>query len=201
MYIKSLMADEISKSVDAWNKTFEVLAEESRKETLNSLKPGQPVPPTKGINDNHRAEWKEKTEKYRAEIMEQINGYESELIAKKTAAPSEEALRSVQMFALRYDPVKTKADPELRERAGNEFDTLMTKYGDNYSTYQTLKEMAASGGIHDFKDHPVTIAHESVGSLRKNIDRTMDEYRTAKDGIPGWSVDLIKQGAETLVSD
>lgn len=197
MFFRHRMTENINKAMDSWLDAYKRISNASRSEALNRLNPGESAPPTGKIYGDYNKTWEKETEKYRNEIFEQLNEDKAEVMKKMTSAPSEEALRAVQMFSLRYDPEMIKNHPEssVKENVANEIDMLMTQYGDNYATYQTLKEMADRGGIHDFRDHPIKTEMDNIQEFSESINRNMNSHTYINKELSDGYISFMKQDA------
>lgn len=170
---KKELSEIITKAYKDLRETHDVIAEKSFLELVKSRRPGEYIPDRGEI---HGKAWKDAFEesrhKYKSIAVDALNKYGADIEEKITIAPTEEAVRAVQMFSMKPTD---KIDPNSY---ANEIDSLMNKYGSNYLTYETLRGLAVSHGIRDFKEHPLKTESDFTENLSHYIDSAFVEEPT-----------------------
>ncbi len=112
-------------------------ADQSRKEKLPTLKPGE-VAPDEGVicGEKYKELYKGKVSNAHQRAHDALESWRKTINNNLTDAPSEEALRAIQAFKLRNQSRMSL------EGYASEIQRLIDRYGDNYQVNQILKDMA-----------------------------------------------------------
>ena len=169
---KQEVIDTIEKNMKAVQTSYNELAEASWHKKIESLEPYKPTP-KKGCfyDDESKTEYNNKVATYKDETLKVINDYISSVEMAASDAPSEEALRAVQMFSL------VDAGSMDQETYANLIDALMNRYGSSLVTYETLRSFAQKAGIMDFKEHPELAAPQSAEEVERLVCRYFDSAK------------------------
>lgn len=178
-YTKEQAADRIKAAYSEIKPMYDQTAEKSRAEYMANLPVGQPIP-QEGIiyGETNKGDFKNFVSGQRQKALSTLSDYRDSIDDSMAAAPTDEALRAVQAFALR-DP-----DSMTREEYADQVDRLMKRYGGNYTAYMTLYDMAVKKGILDFKKHPLAYEAEDIGRLEREIPRYFDSFEMLYHGAP-----------------
>lgn len=149
----------LQKDITALNKefadAFHQTAERSRRKAMEGLRPGDPVPPTGKIyGEADRKKFEEKAADIRSRGYALIDKAKAELQRQTTEAPSQDAVNAVAMLSHRTNITR------------QEVENLVQVYGDNYQTYQAIRDIAGK--------HEVFI---SPSGLEKGLEAINGESR------------------------
>lgn len=187
-------AELINSNLDEWMQSFAAVSNASRNEVLKGLKPGEAAPAEGKIYGGYVPKWEKITTELRDKILALIEEAKAETAKEMTAAPSEEALRAVQMATFGIDPEMIKDHPErsVRERMSDKIDMLMTRYND-YLSYSALKDFAERCGVYDFRPHPVESRLDALKAVESNIVRNMVAGIYVDRALTEGFVSMLKQ--------
>lgn len=194
---KDNLKRELKKVMGELKEQYNTISEKSWNEAVSKLQPGEPVPKRGKIygTDNIRA-----FNSKRNELQKKANGMIDEFIhsikTQSAAAPSDEALRSIQMAAL-IDP-----DSVGREAYADMLDGLSLKHGDLLS-YEAIRSVAKRAGIDDFKPHQGVKALQAKHDLPRNVNHFFNNhYLTGghnDKGISDGELSLVTMGIDNLI--
>lgn len=130
----------LQKDITALNKefadAFHETAERSRRKAMEGLRPGDPVPPTGKIyGEADRQKFEAKAADIRSRGYALINKAKADLERQIAEAPKPDAVNAVAMLSHRTHVTR------------QEVDTLLQVYGDNYQTYQAIRDIAGKNEI------------------------------------------------------
>lgn len=152
---------------------FRKTAEKSRLEAMEGLKPGDTVPKTGIIyGDANRRSFEEEAGKIRTRGYDVIERARAELQRQITEAPKQDAVNAVAMLAHRTNITR------------QEVENLVQVYGENYQTYQAIRDIAGK--------HEIFI---SPSGLEKGLDAINSEDRA----VSNWTLKQAENG--TAASD
>lgn len=147
---------------------FHKAAESSRREAMEGLKPGDPVPATGRIyGEANRRFFEQEAGKIRSRGYDVIERAKAELQKQITEAPRQDAVNAVAMLAHRTNVTR----PEV--------ENLLEVYGDNYQTYQAIKDIAAKHEI-----------YVDASGLEKNFSAIDSEARA----VSNWTLTQAENG-------
>lgn len=127
---------ELKVILDRYAKDYADTAEASRQAFMHSAKGGDRIPEPGHIYGNdYKAQFESRCIKYRTDAAKILDGVIADTRAKATEAPSDEAVRVVQMLQLR------------EEVAADEVYSLLEVYGSNAQAYKAIASVAASKGV------------------------------------------------------
>ena len=178
---KKKIAEINAKYCEAYRKCYDAAADELRQ----GLTPGSKFPAIQGITtENQRNIMREKAADLRAEAMVEVNKIRDAVIAEKTAAPSEDAVRFLTLMSMR------------EHVSQEEIDEAVNAYGDNYSATRALNKIAREHGCVPH-DHPVERMAEVVGSLEKSVSRYGQDLKSDPDHVSG-RIQFVNADLENL---
>lgn len=156
--------DELKAITNRYADEYEAICESSREEHIKNLKVGAPTP-AKGIlyGDAAKAKFKKKADSYRVQATSIIGNELKRLNDKMTAAPSTEAVNTIQLLKMRSNVTQ------------GDIDALMKRYGDNAQVYDTLRDIAAQHNIRDyaFESNPLREQVEKLNVLKSNLNNNL----------------------------
>lgn len=159
----------LEKNMNATRSDRGAMLSKSFKEKIERSPAGSALPRRDVFHDaENREEYNARIEMRKKEALEAVNAYLGGLSKSAAAVPSEEGLRAVQMFALLDPGTLTKEDYAQR------VDALMNEYGQDATTYETLRGMAVKAGIKDFKPHKDIVARDAAESLVRDVSGFFD---------------------------
>lgn len=174
---------ELQNIYDSWFDDFQVLAAASRSEYMKGMTPGQPIPEEgKLYIDRYKEQFATQTEKVAQKALEVVTRELVKIQKEMTEAPTEEAARALQIFAIRAVD-ETIENWTERNKYADEIDGLMNAYGSNYLTYQALKKYAEKAGVHDFNEHEATKRLMVAKDAESLVNKTFDAGRVAINGL------------------
>lgn len=163
----------IEKNMRAVKEDYDYSTGKSFDLAISNLKGGDMMPERGRFHDDgNRNEYNSKLEAHKREAMDAVNAYLAGLTKTTAAVPSAEALRAVQMFSLLDPGTLTKEDYAKR------IDAMMTEYGQDSTTYETLRGLAKKAGIDDFRPHKDIMARDAASYLAKNVAGFFDGNRS-----------------------
>lgn len=170
MYDRKKIRSEVMALQKEFAAAFHNAADMSRVEAMRTLKPGEPAPSNNKIyGDHNRNAFEAKAAALREKGHKIVNDARKEVGKAMSAAPSPEAINSVGMLKMRD---KLTAD---------EVTAIVDRYGDNYMTYQTIKDIAKKSGFY-LDAHP--------------LENAARDLEGADSTVSGWTL----RGAETGVA-
>ena len=143
---------------------YKAICEASREECIKSLKPGSRMPATGVLHgEEARAKFRAKADSHRKEAVRIIDNELRILDNKMSAAPSTEAVNSLQVLKMR------------KKVTANEIESLMMRYGDNSLVHDALCDIAADHDIRTYAvaDNPVRVKAEKLNDLKQNITTSL----------------------------
>ena len=166
---KKEMKETLSDVLDRAKRYWDFYTEASWKKAVVSLPPGKPVP-AKGVfyDDENMDRYNEKIAELRDEARAAVGKYSASISDKISKAPSEDALRAVQMFSL--------TSGLSAEDYTSRINDMMEKYGDNVMTYEALRGMAEANGVRDFRLHPDVAEKEAVDRIGATVEGFFDSH-------------------------
>lgn len=172
----SVMRGTIKSAYRDLQSLYNETARRSRSEALAMLKPGQIAPEEGKIyGDAHRANFAAAAGALRHKATEAVQQYKRELDNDMLIAPSEEAMRVLQAFSLE------KADSN-KERYAARVKSMADKFGDNYTFYRALVNVAAENGVHALPTHPLEVSMENCEAVTRSINSAFDSWKIENDG-------------------
>jgi hypothetical protein len=175
--------------------------EDSFNIAVGRLQPGQMLPKRGRFHDRENLDGynnflEEKRRETAAAVREYLDGLKKDAVA----GPSEDALRAVQMFAL-LDP-STLTETEYARR----IEGMMTEYGKDPTTYETLRSMASKAGIHGFAPHEAIVKRNSADTLETTVNGFFnschsfggDNEHVATDGSISFSLMAVESALDGL---
>lgn len=160
---KKLIAENIRRNLREYRTLFEETAEASRLEAMQQLKPGQPVPQRGRIyGDAYRQSFTQAARVIRNKALGVLAEWSEEISSLKTDAPSEAALRAIQLFQMR----DTKS--MSREELAQEANALVDRYGGCYQAYRVIQDIARKEDVY-IKPHPVAADVEAFETVKKGV--------------------------------
>lgn len=175
--------DIVKKALSDWRNSYKVTCDESRNAMLAGLKPGQPHPPKANIyGQQYQDKFAEDTRKYRTQALDCLQAYDKGLVDRMTEAPASEAVGAVQMLAISAGTVN-KDDPHSREAFAERVGQVMNRYGSNCLVHESLRDMAASVGVYDFKPHPLAEKHQRCQDLSRSLEGAMDAFGAMRNDL------------------
>lgn len=131
----------LQKDITALNREFadrfHKTAESSRREAMEGLKPGDPIPPTGRIyGEANRRSFENEAAKIRSRGYALIDKAKADLQRQIAEAPKQDAVNAVAMLSHRTNVTR------------QEVDNLLQVYGDNYQTYQAIRDIAGKNKIY-----------------------------------------------------
>lgn len=172
--------------VDTFGQDFETSAEASRVAFMQSARGGDMIPvPGRFYSEEARDQFQERCLGYAAQAQQIIDTMTTTLRTVLAEAPSEEAVRVIQLLMLRKD---------LTEE---EIYNLLEVYGDNAQAYKAIASVAAEKGLFVTPcpvDQRLKTYADLAASLEKTFTATSAEGGHASDGYLSmlkWMIDNV----------
>lgn len=174
-YTGTKLNKELKELSRRFSTAYNMAVQNSEAAYKRALAPGQTFQQKKGFYRNEdKAAFCDQCEGFRKQAHDLLDDVTKKLIDEATAAPSPEAVATIQLLQTR------------KNVSADEIDHLMTKYIDNVQTYKALKELAEDKGYFDFKKHPSECQAEAVQILSDSIDRTFSPDAYPVVNCAGW---------------
>ena len=178
-YMTTWTKDKIKAAFADIKPVYDRLSEESWNDYVNSLPYGQAIPPKGRFYDSARKDqFTAFVSRQRNKALEALSVYQTNIDNAMSISPTDEALRAVQAFSLR------NPDSMSKEEYSAEVGRLMTRYGENYSIYMGLYDMAAKAGIHGFSKHPLVAEAENIDHAKELVSRSFSGVDMAYHDAP-----------------
>ena len=167
-YEQKALNQKLKGLADEYRQEYNRLHKASYDHYLKGMKPGEVIPANKAFYDQvYEGTFYTVCTDLKEKASGLIAGALKDLKTKANAAPTPEALATVQMVAMRKN---------ITER---DINRLMEAYGDNPITYTTLKDIAAQHDIHSYSDSPVDGLFEQLNeleNLQAQVERAFSPY-------------------------
>ena len=164
--------------LDKFAAEYSAAAEASRVALMQSSRGGDLVPEPGHLYGNEsKAAFDKVTQEYRQQADEILDEQVSALHAKMAEAPTQEAVRVVQMLQLRD------------ELTSDEVDALLRTYGSNVQAYKAIASVASAHKIHVPPcplDEEMKALQDLQTSLRTALTTPSAEAGHAGDGFISW---------------
>lgn len=174
--------EQLKSIMDEFKQGYVTACNDSRKQYIANLKPGDKLPAENVILDRETETAFDTScqvlrDKARAIIGESIATHKEVM----TKAPSEEAVNSISLLNMR------------KNATAEEFEDLLNRYGkDNPQAYKTITAIANERGYRGFGSHPVEVQLSKETDLLKSLEGaislTSAKNRQVSDGF----VSLVK---------
>ena len=138
-FTAEMKADKIKTAIREYKRTQDRIVEQNRADFMRNAKPGQVIPSFIKLSDSSKSALNSAIGRARDIIDKEINDSLVVLSNDIAEAPSDEAIRALQVANMR---TSITAD---------EIDFMMNKYGKNVQAYNALKDIAAKHKYHNFK--------------------------------------------------
>ena len=166
---------ELKVILDKYAQDYKNTAEASRNAFMQSAKGGYMIPAPGHIYGNdYKAQFEQRCRGYRAEAEKILDGVIEDTRAKATEAPSDEAVRVVQMLQLR------------EELNADEVYNLLSVYGSNAQAYKAIASVAASKDVY-VMPCPIDEELKDLEALKRDTAKTLTlangENGHAEDGF------------------
>ena len=194
---KDILKRDLKKIMGELKTQYDSIAEQSWNDAVNKLQPGEPVPKRGKIYgpDNVQV-FNNKKSELQQRATRLIDDFINSIKTQSAAAPSDEALRSIQMAAL-IDP-----DSIGREAYADMLDGLTLKHGDLLS-YEAIRSVAKRAGIDDFKPHQGVKALQAKHDLPRNINNFFNSHHLSGGpndrAITEGELSLVTMGIDQLI--
>ena len=174
---------------DEYYDGYQRIVKESVKDYISRLQPGAKIPENRIYGKAFEDQMFARATSVRNKAAEAIADYRKQIQAKMSYAPSEEALRAVQMFAFR-DPKKS-----TKEAFEADVEALVSKHGDNYMAYQAIKDKASEREIY-LDEHPLAGEIEALDHLSRSVERTFSAYNAVSQGLDHLPISIYKMAID-----
>lgn len=155
---------ELKVILDKYVQDYTQTAEASRNAFMQSSKGGDMIPaPGRIYGNDYKAQFEERCRGYQAKAEKILDGVIADIRAKATEAPSDEAVRVVQMLQLRED------------LTADEVYNLLYVYGNNAQAYKAIASVAASKGVRVIPC-PIDVELKALEDLKREILKTLTIY-------------------------
>ena len=166
---------ELKVILDKYAQDYKNTAEASRNAFMQSAKGGDMIPAPGHIYGNdYKAQFEQRCRGYQAEAEKILDGVIEDTRAKATEAPSDEAVRVVQMLQLR------------EELNADEVYNLLSVYGSNAQAYKAIASVAASKDVY-VMPCPIDEELKDLEALKRDTAKTLTlangENGHAEDGF------------------
>ena len=159
IYTKEIKEKLITMNNDTMT-TANRLLDESYNRALAMLQPGEPAPFKKILDQEAKDQYQIFLEKSKAEAHTIIDEALEALYKEKAAAPSQEAVNYISMLALR-DGMNTLTKEDIT--------SAVTLYGDNYTAFKTIKDLAKKNKIYLDGNHVIDEVMEELETQNKEF--------------------------------
>lgn len=164
---------ELKKLVKEFNEGFKTGTERSREAYVRTLAPGATVPAGGKFYDQaSRDEFSSKCQGLREKARDILDGQLTEIRKQATAAPSADAVNSIQMLSMR------------KNITAKEVDDLLQTYGDNPMAYRTITDIAHDHGLYGWDKHPIEDQLEQVEYISRSFESAFTTP-SAERGLAG----------------
>ena len=165
-----LNKNRLKELIDGFAKEFAGVADASRTEHMKTLKPGDRTPVDGKIyGENYRSRLAETAQQKGDEARALIEERENEIMQLMAAAPSQDAVNTISLLKMRNS---------LSEE---ELNAAFDAYGDNYTAYQVLADIAKDNKIPVVGEHPLKAEAEGLAALKRTL-RNVFAVSTAESG-------------------
>lgn len=152
---------ELKVILDKYAQSYANTAEASRNAFMQSAKGGDKIPiPGRIYGNDYKAHFEGQCLGYQEEAAKILDEVISATRAEATEAPSQEAVRVVQMLQLRD------------ELTADEVHNLLSVYGSNAQAYKAIASVAASKGVRVMAC-PIDEELKGLEALKRDILRTL----------------------------
>ncbi len=142
------------------------------------------------LSSASRTNFSDETEKYKAVCLDALSKYEEELSEERMKAPSEEAVRVLEVLKITGIPEKNAAD-KMQE--------YVDAYGDNYIFFNALKKIAEDGGLSVLGEHPLEEEKMNCDSMIENVKSTFNPVSAMARGFDAVQEYVFNMYADTLI--
>ena len=174
---------------DEYYDGYDRIMRESVKDYISKLQPGAKIPENRIYGKAFEDQMFARATSVRNKAAEAIADYRKQIQAKMSIAPSEEALRAVQMFAFR-DPKKS-----TKEAFEADVEALVSKHGDNYMAYQAIKDKASEKEVY-LDEHPLVGEVQALDYLSKNVEKTFSGFNAVNQGLDHFRISVYKMAID-----
>lgn len=163
--------------------------DESRKEVLAQLKPGQKAPANGRIyNEEKRGSFALDSIKYAQRAAEIFEGMIRDVKKKMAAPPSTEAVNMISMLKMR------KAVPV------EEYENLIEQYGSNYQTAKAIRSIAAENGHRIYTSDLDDKLHD-LEQLSSSFQSTLTLTNAERGGLSSGHIALQELLLDDVLGD
>lgn len=172
-------ANKIIEIAKKWQKTRAEIAEADFNARVKNAQPGESVPDKGRIElEIYVNELRDEARDLQSQALEVLQNYRDSVTGEKGAAPSDEAVRAVQMLALRSNIERS------------DIDALVARYGGNYETFKTLKDIAAQHDLRGYS-HPLEEIEKSCEGVESLIFRSFNYFDAIKEEVSAANVAIF----------
>lgn len=155
---------ELKTILDKYAQDYAQTAEQSRQDFIQSANGGEMIPvPGRIYGNDYKAQFEMRCRGYQAEAEKILNGVIADIRTKATEAPSDEAVRVVQMLQLRED------------LTADEVYNLLSVYGNNAQAYKAIASVAVSKGVR-VMPCPIDEELKDLEALKRDTMKTLTIY-------------------------
>ncbi len=163
----------------------------SRDAYIKNLRPGESIPTEGRIYnvDNHREYFSQRCIEIRAKADAVLDGEINAIRAKKSEAPTTEAVNAITLAAARQNINK------------DDIDDLIRGFGNNYQSYRSIQDLAQSHHIEFFEDHPLAAQEQSLSDLKHSIDKYIGIDSADAGRVSGGYPSFLEMTIDSVIPD
>ena len=198
---KGFLCNDIEKAMRETKRTYESLTEESWQKKAAETPDYEPIPKRGRFYDpDTKGRYNARVTELRTQANRAVTDFLKNVKVDAIKSPTDEELRSVQMFML-TDPSTLKQTDFLSRVEG-----MLDKYSGSALTYEAIRSHAAKHGIRDIPPHPAMQQAEALENIPHNVDRFFQEHILSPgkdespitDGEIAWMMHCIREECGVL---
>ena len=195
MTSKAELISNIKKNMAELQKSFNATTAASWDAKVSGMQTYERLPKKGCFYDaENREKFNARCAELKAATLDQVQNFRNSIDCDVAAAPSNEAVRALQMFAML--PPETLASTEDYARRVN---ALADKYGDNVMFSESLRGIAAKNGVH-MEEHPAIKAFNEADSIGHIVNNFFDRHHVLS-GSDGSSQEITDAEIAYMFSD
>lgn len=176
MTSKENLLSAIKKNMTELQNEFISATTKSWKEKVASMPNYAPLPKRGCFYDNeNRAAYNARLEELRYETLDLVQSFRNSLNADISAAPSEEAVRALQTFAML--PIETIGKEDYARRVN----ALAERYGNNAMFSESLRTMAAKNEVF-IEEHPAIKGYNEAARIEQSVNHFFNKHHVHSCG-------------------
>lgn len=175
-----ISADRIKDAIREYKRSQDRIFKQNHDDYMANIKPGQTVPHVIPLSDKSKKDIDSALRKARNTIDNEINDVLKTIMDDIAEAPSDEAIRALQVANMRTSITD------------DEIDFMMNKYGKNVQVYSALKDIAVKHKFYNFKPDRTLQQFNELSEL-SHIMNGFDSFGIEKDPVSQAYVAMLER--------